>query len=266
MGKSYFGIFKMEFKGELQYRAKAISGIATQFFWGLLQIYLYSAFMKSDTINGLTIAQMTSYIWLGQAFFAMRYIVMGKRIGTEIINGNVCYKFVRPINIYNQWYAEGIGQKLASTLLRFLPIIIIAVLLPENLNLHAPTSFVAFVLFFLGLILGLLMSHAISMFAVFLTFKTLSEKGSIGIVSSISNLLSGLIIPLPLLPESIQNVLNYLPFRFISDLPFRLYIGNVEINEGLIYLAIGFAWLIVLILLGKFLINTALKKAVIQGG
>lgn len=67
MGKSYFGIFKMEFKGELQYRAKAISGIATQFFWGLLQIYLYSAFMKSDTINGLTIAQMTSYIWLGHA-------------------------------------------------------------------------------------------------------------------------------------------------------------------------------------------------------
>lgn len=266
MKKSYFGIFKMEFKGELQYRAKAISGIATQFFWGLLQIYLYSAFMKTDITNGLTIAQMSSYIWLGQAFFAMRYVVMGKRIGKEIVNGNVCYKFVRPINIYNQWFAEGIGQKLASTLLRFLPIIIISVLLPVNFNLQGPTSLPAFLLFLLGLILGLLMSHAISMFAVFLTFKTLSEKGSLGIVSSISNLLSGLVIPLPLLPENIQNVLNYLPFRFISDLPFRIYIGNIGIYEGLIFIAIGFAWLVLLILIGKLLINSALKKAVVQGG
>lgn len=80
MGKSYFGIFKMEFKGELQYRAKALSGIATQIFWGLLQIYLYTAFMDSGSVDGFTLSQMSTYIWLGQAFFAMRYIVMGKRL------------------------------------------------------------------------------------------------------------------------------------------------------------------------------------------
>lgn len=266
MGKSYFGIFKMEFKGELQYRAKAISGIATQFFWGILQICLYTAFMQQDAVNGFTISQMISYIWLGQAFFAMRYIVMGKRIGKEITNGNVCYKFIRPIDIYNQWYVEGVGQKLASTLLRFAPIIIIAFLLPANLRMHGPVSFVAFLLFIVSLILGLFISNAISMFAVFLTFKTLSDKGSIGIVSSISNLFAGLIIPLPLFPQGVQNVINYLPFRFISDLPFRIYIGNVGITDGLIYIAIGLAWLVVLMLLGRALINSALRKTVIQGG
>ena len=39
--RAYWGLFKMTFKGELQYRAKALSGIVTQIFWGLLYIYLY---------------------------------------------------------------------------------------------------------------------------------------------------------------------------------------------------------------------------------
>ncbi len=266
MGKSYFGIFKMEFKGELQYRAKALSGIATQIFWGLLQIYLYTAFMDSGSVDGFTLSQMSTYIWLGQAFFAMRYIVMGKKIGKTIMNGDVCYKFVRPLNVYNQWFCEGLGQKIASTLLRFSPIIIIAIFLPANFNLTAPVSWQAFLLFLVALALGFLMSETISMFAVYLTFRTLSEKGSIGIVASISNLLAGVVIPLPILPQGVQDVLNYLPFRFISDLPFRLYIGNTSITDGLIFLAIGFAWLIGLIIISKLLIGSSLKKAEIQGG
>ena len=38
--RAYRGLFKMSFKGELQYRAKAISGVTTQLFWGLLYVYL----------------------------------------------------------------------------------------------------------------------------------------------------------------------------------------------------------------------------------
>ena len=104
------------------------------------------------------------------------------------------------------------------------------------------------------------------MFAVYLTFKTLSEKGSLGIVSSIVNILGGLFIPLPILPQALQEVLRYLPFSYITDLPFRIYIGNVGIIDGLIYIGIGFAWLVAIIAIGKLLIGRALKKTVVQGG
>ena len=114
---SYFGIFKMSFKGELQYRMKAISGVATQFFWGIMYVYLYTAFMKGGVEN-FTISQMASYIWLGQAFFAIRFITLPKNIGQEITNGDVCYRFVRPISLYNNLYATSLGEKLSQTLLR----------------------------------------------------------------------------------------------------------------------------------------------------
>ncbi len=256
----------MEFKGELQYRAKAISGIATQFFWGIMYICLYMAFMSSDSVDGFTITQMASYIWLGQSFFALRFPGIHKSAGYEIANGNVCYKFTRPINLYNQWFTEYLGEKLASTLLRFLPIIVIASLLPTNYALSMPVNFTAFILFIISLIIGGLLCVSISMFSIYLTFVTLSPKGTTTIVATIANLLGGAIIPIPLMPSAIQNVLNFLPFRYISDLPFRIYIGNISITHGLIQIGISLIWLLITIVIGKLLIKNALKKTIIQGG
>lgn len=264
--KSYLGFFKMSFKGELQYRAKAISGIVTQLFWGFMYVYLYTAFMGGKVIEGFSIPQMATYIWLGQAFFAMRYISLPQRCGTEITNGNVCYKFVRPINIYDQWYAEHLGQKISSTLLRFAPIILVTVFLPSSIGFSLPVSFEAFVLFVLTLIVGCFISVALSMIAVYITFATLSPKGAITIVNTITGLLGGMIIPLPLMPIGVQNVLRWLPFRFVSDLPFRIYIGNIGTIEGLVYLGIAVVWLVVLLLVGKVLLKKSLKTTVIQGG
>ena len=104
------------------------------------------------------------------------------------------------------------------------------------------------------------------MFIVNIVFKTLSPKGAATMVTTVCSLLGGAIVPLPMLPQGVQNVLNYLPFRFISDLPFRIYIGNIDIIQGLIFTGISLAWLIVLVLVGKLFLNKSLKKVVIQGG
>lgn len=264
--KSYFGIFKMTFKGELQYRAKAISGMCTQFFWGIMYIFLYTAFLGGKIIDGFSVSQMASYIWLGQAFFVLRYITLPVGSANAIVNGNVCYKFVRPVNIYNQWYAEHFGQKLSATILRFLPICLIAFLLPNNIGLSLPASPIAFLLFVVSLCIGGLLVSALSMFAINLTFLTHSPKGTTTTLQTISGLLGGMFIPIPLMPQPVQKILNFLPFRYITDLPFRLYIGNVSIQNGLTQIGIGLIWLIIIILLGKFMLKLSLKKTTIQGG
>jgi len=263
---SYFGIFKMNFKGELQYRAKAISGVTTQIFWGLMYIYLYTAFMGGKVIEGFSIEQMITYVWLGQAFLVIRFIDLPKNCAKEIENGNICYKFTRPINSYNQWYAEHLGYKLSATILRCIPLLLFAFIMPKSIRMMVPPSFASFVLFILALIVGTLLTSAISMIIVYLTFKTLSSKGTVSICNTVCGILGGLYIPLVFMPQSIQNVLNYLPFRFILDLPARIYIGNIPPIEGLKFLGIAVAWLIVIIIIGKLLISKAGKNAIIQGG
>ena len=263
--RSYFGLFKMTFKGELQYRAKAISGLATQFFWGLMYIFLFTAFMKNKEVNGFTLSQMASYIWLGQAFFAMKWIKLPGSVGRTIVNGDVCYNFIRPMNLYNQWFAQGFGEKLSSTMLRCGPVILMTLFIPK-IGLSLPVSVAAFFLFLLALVLAAIMSMAISMIATYLTLVTLSEKGMANIVNLVTSLFCGTLIPLPLLPESLQRVITYLPFRVVGDLPFRIYIGNISIQQSLIQIAIAAAWVVVMVVIGKVGFKLSLKKTTIQGG
>lgn len=263
--QSYIGIFKTHFKGELQYRARAFSGLLTQAFWGMMYVYLYTAFMRGG-IEGFSISQMTSYIWLGQAFFALRYVGIPKHLGREITSGDICYRYTRPVDMYNQWYAEYLGEKLSATLLRCLPIVLVTIFLPSNVGLSLPVSFLALVLALVALIIGALVCCSISMIAVFLTFKTLNHKGSTILMQTITGLLGGLYIPIPLMPQPVQRVLMWLPFRYVSDLSFRIYVGNIGILAGLTQIGIALAWLVILVALGRILMNAAIKKTVIQGG
>lgn len=263
---SYFGLFKMTFKGELQYRAKALSGIVTQIFWGLLYIYLYTAFMGGKIIKGFSISQMISYVWIGQAFFVLRFADLPKNCAKEIESGDVCYKFVRPVDLYNQWFAEHFGYKLSATLIRCLPLIICAFLMPSGIRLSLPSSFTSFLVFLIALFIGAMMTSAISMISIFFTFKTLSAKGIITMMNAVCGVLGGMYVPIVFMPQGVQNILNYLPFRFIFDLPARLYVGNIPPLEGLKLLLIAILWLAIIILIGKLLIKLAGKKTVIQGG
>ena len=62
--KKYLSYFQMRFNTMLQYRASAIAGVCTQFFWGFMQILIYIAFYKSATSNNISLEQLVSYVWL----------------------------------------------------------------------------------------------------------------------------------------------------------------------------------------------------------
>ena len=73
-------------------------------------------------------------------------------------------------------------------------------------------------------------------------------------------------IPIPMMPVWAQKVLNFLPFRYTSDLTFRTYVGSIDITSALIQTAIQLAWLVFFVILGKLLMKRCLKKVEVQGG
>jgi ABC-2 type transport system permease protein len=64
----------------------------------------------------------------------------------------------------------------------------------------------------------------------------------------------------------LKTVVYILPFRYTSDLPFRIYAGNIGINEALPGVLIQVAWISAVVLTGKLWMSKALKKVVVQGG
>ena len=151
-------------------------------------------------------------------------------------------------------------------MLRFYPIIIMSVLLPKPYNLSAPVSLAAFLVFLLAMLLSSLLITAITLLVHLLTMFLLDSRGLFSFYSVTSELFTGAIVPLPFMPKVLRMIGYFLPFRCISDFPYRVYMGDIMVSEGLSLLFISFAWIIIVIFLGYKLSKLALRKAVIQGG
>ena len=266
--KSYFSYFKLKFISGLQYRFEALAGILAQFFFGITYISIYVAFYESGGTNvPMSLGELVSYLWLEQAFFALIYsFYKDREIIKMIKNGNVSYELVRPKDLYFMWAFKIYGDKLSRTLMRVIPVMIGAALLPSPYNLNLHTTPELFILSLISLILASILVTLLALLFHIICLFTLDEKGIVNIFMVISDLLSGLVIPIPFFPKYFQNIVNFLPFRYVGDFPFRLYVGNISFNNGLIGIVIQIAWIVIIFTIGKLLMNKALKRAVIQGG
>ena len=267
--KQYISFFKLKFTVGLQYRAAAIAGFCTQLFFGLVSIMVYIAFYGSgDAVDtDITLKQLITYMWLNQAFFSLIYIWhRDNEILNMIKNGDVSYELCRPQNLYLMWYIRILSSKLSSVTLRCIPLIIIVLLLPKPYNLSLPYSINSLIIFIFVLILSsLLVTGLVALFYV-LTFYTTDGKGVMSMYSSIAEILSGQIVPIPLFPKILKGIASLLPFAYISDFAFRIYCGNIvgiEIWKGII---IQMFWIVVIIFVGMKLTDKILQRVVVQGG
>lgn len=265
---AYYALFKMRMLKGLQYRVAALAGVATQFFWGFMYIMIYEAFYRSTSaVQPISLRELIQVVWLQQSFLV--FIMLWFR-DSELINlitsGNIAYELCRPADLYNFWYAKLIAQRLSGALLRCFPIIIVASLLPYPYSFSLPPSLLSFILFLITLTLGLILIVAISMLIYISIFYTMSPTGSLLIFGVFGEFLSGLIIPVPLMPETLKKIVYCLPFRYSSDLPFRIYAGNIGTKEAILSIAVQLLWILLIVILGRLWMRRALKRVIIQGG
>lgn len=266
--KSYITYFKLKFKTGLQYRAAALAGIATQIFFGIVYVAIYVAFYESGADNlPMELKELVSYVWLGQSFFVLIYLwYKDKEIIKLIKTGNIAYELCRPQDLYFMWASKILGERLSHVALRFSPVIIFALILPSPFNLDLTITLPRLLLFILVMILSIILMTVLILLYHVICLFTLDEKGIVNIFMIISDVLSGLVVPVPFFPDYLKNISNILPFRYITDFPFRLYVGDIGYNEAFIGIIIQIIWIVILVILGRLITIKALKNTVIQGG
>lgn len=266
--KQYLTFLKISIIKGIQYKIAAIAGIFTQFFFGLLFIMIFEAYYAYSTkTQPIELNQLIQMIWLQQSFLV--FIMLWYRdseLYEMITSGNIAYELCRPTNLYHYWYSRLLGQRLAGALLRCIPIIILASLVPEPYTLHLPADVTTLLLFIITLIGALLLIVALSMLIYISIFYTLSPAGSFLMIAVIGEFFAGLTIPVPLMPKGLQVLCYILPFRYTADLPFRIYSGNISASEGIIGFGVQLLWLILLLVGGQLWMKKAISRVVVQGG
>ena len=153
----YLSLLRVRFLNGLQYRAAALGGLSTQFFWGIMLVFIYKAFYGSSvSSNGFSYKDLVTYIWLQQGFLSFIFLYdWDSEMLDMITTGGISYELCRPVHIYQVWYVKLLSKRLSRGILRFVPVIILGFLMPYPYNLSLPESPVSFLLFIVTLFLGL---------------------------------------------------------------------------------------------------------------
>jgi ABC-2 type transport system permease protein len=266
--KKYWAIFRIRFINALQYRAAALAGMTTQFAWGFMLIFGFAAFYRTNpSAFPMEFSQTVSYIWMQQAFLAFFMMWFWENdIADAIAEGSIAYEMVRPLDLYTRWFCQAVANRLARTLLRCAPILLVAFIVPEPYRMSLPANIEQLLLFLLSTALSLGVVVSFSMLMYISLFYTFSPMGMRLIVAVLSDFLAGGTVPLPFFPAPFRAVAELLPFASMQNMPLRIYSGNIAGADALRGIALQVFWFAALLLLGRFCMSRALKKVIVQGG
>lgn len=270
--RPYRAIFAARFLMMLQYRAAALAGIATQFWFGAIMIMVLAAFYRSSYgTPSITLADAITYIWLGQAFLGLLPWNIDPEIIAMMRSGNVAYEQLRPVDTYFYWFARAMAWRTSATLLRSIPLLFVtASVFPliggADWALRPPPSFAALALFAISMLATLALSSAISTLLNISVIWTVSSHGIHPFTNSLVIMLSGMVIPLPLFPDWAHPFLFCQPFAGLVDIPYRIYFGNVSGVAATAGIVLQIVWTLIFICLGRLLMARTMRRVQVQGG
>lgn len=260
----YLALLSASARRLLQYRAAAFAGLVTQLFFGFVMVQAYTAFYEATTQPPpMSLAHVIGYVWLNQAMLGLFPWFVDAEIREQIRSGGVVYEMLKPVDLYSMWYARAIARRTAPTVLRAVPMFIIAL---TFLDLPPPPSTAALLAWIVSTIGALLLSGAITTLLAVTLLWTLSGDGIMRLAVAAVVFFSGQLVPLPLFPDWLQPLLETLPFRGLLDIPFRLYLGHLPASDMPRLLLFQLAWTAALVLLGRWLMAVGRRQLVAKGG
>lgn len=266
--KVYMAYFKIKFLNEIQYKVAAIAGALTQFAWGFMYIMLYTAFLNEEA-SDYSVSQMSTYIWLNQAFFALFNMwSIDKDILEECRTGTISMELVKPVSLYNIWHSRTLGSKVAKALLRSIPILLVCSMPFLGIyKIAFPTNVSTYVYSIITFILSVAVTLSYCMIMYICVMKMVSSQGIRTAFDLVFSFCSGGLIPIPFMPDKVIKILKFTPFYYTQNVSSNIFNGYINDNQEIIkIIIIQLAWFIVLTWAGKKIMKNQIRKIEVNGG
>ncbi|SFM12096.1 ABC-2 type transport system permease protein [Paenibacillus sp. 1_12] len=264
MLSAYLEIIRMRFLMMLAYRVNYYSGIIIYALNIGAYYFLWKAiYGTSETLGGMTVAQMTTYVavsWMARAFY---FNNLDREIASEIKDGSVAIQFIRPYNYIIVKMMQGFGEGIFRLLLFMAPgMVVVSLLFPVKL----PTDPVIWVVFMIMLFLSFLINSQINIITGLFAFFLENNEGMMRMKRVMVDLFSGLVVPISFFPGWAEGVLKLLPFQAITYLPGAVFTGKVTGSAVYEVLGVQLLWFVLLIVPLALLWRGARSRLFVQGG
>lgn len=262
--KKYLYVMKTQILKSIAYNYSVYGNILMQtiimitasFFWKAL-------YANSSNVGGVDVESMITYTVVSSMLSVVMFTNVERRIQNSVKLGTVATDLMKPINLFQVYFAEDMGTVIALLFQNLIPIFLIGsfvIKVPVMADVNLLPYFLSSV--FASVMINWLVAALFGMIA----FTAIEIDALIQVKKHLLRLLSGSIIPLWFFPESIRKVLELFPFVYIYQLPISIYIGRDSAAVIRRQILVQYVWLGILMVLFLFVQRSVTKKVMVQGG
>lgn len=231
------------------------ASVAANSIFSVLEIYVMFSLYRLLPDSGYSQSYLLQYVILAvlleQTAATARIPIFCKTVK----KGTVVKYYKYPLSLYVQFFYEELGETFFSILCNS-PLLLFALIVAGR---PAPSVFLFFTAFLLSQIVSILLT--LNVFS--LTFLLWNYKSSKAILTAVSGIFSGSMIPLILLPKWFTDVAYKTPFSYMVDFPIHVLLDDKPDLYGLI---LQCGWIVFSYAAGKVIYKAVEPKMNIYGG
>lgn len=258
----YVEFAKRAMSREATYRFDVFTNIASV----LVRVYLLrmvwvALYAHNAAPKELPLHAIVTYSTVALLMGLVMDIDQTRALHERLHDGSIATDFMKPISVPLYYFADGTGEVLFHALL-IVPSLALALLV---VHVDLP-SFAAFAMFALTFFIGYLIGFCINFILNCTAFWTLEISAVQMIVTWLTGLLGGEVVPLVLFPAFLQPLVYATPFAAMFSTPLLIYVGAIGPDRYLAALGTQLFWLVVLGTLSTLIWRAGAKRIVVQGG
>jgi ABC-2 type transport system permease protein len=262
----YITLWRIGLQDAIQYRLEGIIWFLFDVVPPIMMLFFWNAaYADTDQVAGYSLPEMLAYT-LG--VLVLRNLVtvhVEWDIDYEVRQGTLSNYLVRPISPWIVWFVNQLSWRMWRTAL-VCPILAIALItVAPSLELPSMDSTQVWG-FLVSLLLAYLVCFLFKLVLGFTAFWLTNIQAVIGLSDVLVYLFGGILIPMQLLPEGLQQIALYLPLQSIFAFPLSVMLGRSQGADLIAGLTGQIVWCGLLGLLAVLMWRTGLRRYEAVGG
>lgn len=194
---------------------------------------------QTGAINGYGVDEFTAYYIVWTLVRVFNLALAPGAWDWWVTSGRISNDLLHPVTPYHRNIASFAGAKIIWITV-WIPV---AVFLALVFQPEFSTSFFRTVMLFVTAWAGYVIRFNILYVLGLLSFWTTRAQALIEVVIALELLLSGRLVPMAVMPEWVQQVSAWLPFKWTFEFPIEVFIGQVTTAEIWRGLGIQLVWI-----------------------
>jgi ABC-2 type transport system permease protein len=216
----------------------------------MMAVWIKLAQQNGGDIRGFAVSDFIGYylgvVWLRR----ITHVWVLSDYEQPIRSGELSPLLLRPLHYMHQVFAQIVAIRFLNLLIAGAIVAVVAILSPgQQFDLRLGNLLLFGLAIAIGFVFEFLLQSIVGSFA----FWTTQVYRIFDSIFFFKSFLGGMVVPLTLLPQAVQDVAYWLPFRSSMALPVEILTGKIALVNAAQGLAIGAAWVLLLLFITRWI-------------